>query len=669
MEFGREITGDLNIAQKREWLVTNGLGSYGSGTVAGSIARGYHGLLVAALRPPIDRRVMLVKLDETVSYLGQSYELGANRWGGDVVSPKGFTHIERFELEGSIPKWQYAFSSGRLVKRIWMVQGEHTTYVSYTHASGNGPMTLLARVIVDNRGFHNTGMIAWPINVETQPNGLKVISGGDDAAPLTLISSGGNLNPQSAIFRNYELPMEAVRGLNDLDSHSHAADFEIKISPGETVLFAGSAESDPIIDTQALDARRDRDRWLLEKRSRVSMTGSGVEADWIERLILAADQFVVERPSDDQPNGKSIVAGYQWFEDWGRDTMISLHGLTLVTGRSEDAAPILRTFAHYVDKGMLPNRFPDASDSPEYNTIDATLWYFQAILEYWESSQDKLLLADLFPILENIIEWHIKGTRYGIVMDPSDGLLRGGESGQQLTWMDARVGDHVITPRIGKPIEVNALWYNALCAMARFSTTLKKGEKDYAAMADATRKGFQRFWNGERSFCFDVLDGPNGHENLLRPNQLLAISLPECPLNPDQQSKVLEVCGDALLTSYGLRSLAKGEQGYVGSYAGDQFHRDSSYHQGTVWGWLIGPFVLAHLRVHKDPVEAMKFLEPFSDHLKTAGLGTISEIFDGDEPFEPRGCIAQAWSVGQVLSAYDRIARMIGNKSEKSATT
>ncbi len=670
IHFGREITGDLQFAETREWLITNGIGGYGSGTVAGSVTRGYHGLLVAALRPPIDRRIMLVKLDETLTYRDAAYDLTTNRWAGGSTSPQGFKNIQSFELEGSIPLWRYAFGDTLMEKRIWMVPGKNTTYVAYTLVSGNDPVQLSARALVHNRVFHNTGQVAWPIDVETLPDGVKVISGGDGVRPLILRMSSGTVTPANEMYKDFYLPVETTRGLNDHDSHAHAASFDAQIAPGETLLFLASAEEDSSIDAQALANRLQRDQTVLEdwRKARRPDTEEA-PPDWVERLVLATDQFVVDRPSPGQPDGKSVIAGYHWFEDWGRDTMISLPGLTLVTARFDDAAPVLETFARYVDQGMLPNRFPDSTDKPEYNTIDATLWYFQSIRDYYEHTGDKKLLGKLYPTLQDIVDWHVKGTRYGIKVDPSDNLLRGGQQGVQLTWMDAKVGDTVITPRIGKPVEVNALWYNALRAMVLFAQALRKPADQYHTMSDATLAGFERFWNPSKNYCYDVLDGPNGHEALLRPNQIFAVSLPESPLSPQHQRAVVDACSHALLTSHGLRSLAPSEPGYKGAYGGDQYHRDSAYHQGTVWGWLLGPFARAHVRVYQDVAAARRFLEPLGDHLAAAGLGTISEIFDGDAPFAPRGCIAQAWSVAQILQAYDELERHQNRQARAESTT
>jgi predicted glycogen debranching enzyme len=372
---------------------------------------------------------------------------------------------------------------------------------------------------------------------------------------------------------------------------------------------------------------------------------------------LAADQFIVRRPSPDEPAGHSIIAGYPWFGDWGRDTMISLPGLTLTTGRPEVARSILRTFARFVDQGMLPNRFPDAGETPEYNTVDATLWYFEAIRAYHAATGDNDLLRELWPTLQDIVDWHQRGTRYNIHTDPADGLLYAGEPGVQLTWMDAKVGDWVVTPRMGKPVEINALWYNALQLMADIARRLGQSADEYEASAQKARSGFARFWNEASGYCYDVLDGPNGLEAALRPNQLLAVSLLYSPLDTQQQRAVVDVCARYLLTPHGLRSLASSDPAYVGHYGGGPRQRDGAYHQGTVWGWLIGPFVSAHLRVYHDRALACSYLLPLLRSLASNNVGSISEIFDGDPPFLGHGCTAQAWSVAEVLRAWQELER------------
>jgi predicted glycogen debranching enzyme len=379
----------------------------------------------------------------------------------------------------------------------------------------------------------------------------------------------------------------------------------------------------------------------------------------VQQLVLAADQFIAARPLEDAPNAKTILAGYPWFNDWGRDTMVSLPGLCLVTGRPWLARNILRTFSRFVSEGMLPNQFPGAGIAPAYNSVDATLWYFEAVRQYFEATNDIGLLHELYPVLEGIIEAHGRGTRYRIHVDPADGLLFAGEPGVQLTWMDAKVNGRVVTPRIGKPIEVNALWLNATATMARFAGILGRNAARYEILRTSARAGFAKFWNAEKQFCFDVIDAPgseDGKDAALRPNQIFAVSLPETALDAKQQRAVVDVCARELLTSFGLRSLGQNEPGYHGHYGGGIEERDDAYHQGTVWGWLLGPFALAHLRVYGNAQQAMSFLEPMFGQIKSAGLGTLSEIFDGDPPHVPNGCIAQAWTVGEMLRAWKNVA-------------
>lgn len=661
IRFGRAVVGNLQVAETREWLVTNGIGGYASGTVAGSLSRGYHGLLVAATKPPGHRRIILVKLDETLEYRGAMYDLGCNRWGSGAIAPAGHYNLQAFELEGSIPRWQFACADALIDKRIWMEHGANTTYVAYTVVAAVEPIQFSARVLVDNRVFHNTGQVTVPDQVQVQGSRVQLGWEDSEAKPLILDVSSGQAMAAKDIYQNFKLPVETHRGLRDLDDHVHAATYDATIAPGQTLLFVASTEADASPDPHALERRRSRDaslvkRWRDRKGARATQT-----PQWAEQLVLAADQFVVARPLEDQPDGHSIIAGYHWFEDWGRDTMVALPGLTLTTGRAEIAAPILKTFAQFVSEGMLPNRFPDGNDQPEYNTIDATFWYFQAISAYHEATGDDELVRSLFPTLRDIIDAHVRGTRYGIKVDPADGLLSGGEPSLQLTWMDAKVNDVVITPRMGKPVEVNALWYSALCIMGRFANMIGEPAEPYEQMAGTAREGFKRFWNSAAGFCYDVLDGPNGAEAALRPNQIFAVSLPDSPLNPQQQQAVVDACARALLTSHGLRSLAPDDPAFKGQYGGDQFHRDSAYHQGTVWGWLLGPFVIAHLRVYADADTARRFLEPIGDNLREAGIGTISEIFDGGAPFTPRGCIAQAWSVGEVLRALAKLEEHAGH--------
>lgn len=655
INFGRDICGNLDQAEAREWLVTNGIGGYASGTVALLLTRRYHGLLVAALKPPLGRTVLLAKLEETAQYDGRSCPFGSNRWSGGVVGPEGYLHIESFHLEGTTPVWRFACADAILEKRVWMQQGSNTTYVRYYLHRATGPLTLKIKAFVNYRDYHgNTQANGWRMAVDSVEHGVCVTAFAD-AVPLYLLTNRGTASSAHIWYYGFDLAVERYRGLSDREDHLHAATFSATLNQGESLTFVASTEQQPSLQGEIdLESRRAYEKKLIGFWQASLPVEAKDTPEWVNQLVLAADQFIVSRPLPDEPTGKTIIAGYHWFSDWGRDTMIALPGLTISTGRPEVARDILRTFSRYVNQGMLPNRFPDAGETPEYNTVDATLWYFEAIRAYHAATGDDDSLRELFPVLADIIDWHRRGTRYNIHLDSSDGLLYAGTEGVQLTWMDAKIEDWVVTPRIGKPVEINALWYNALHTMAAFAQKLGKPHLEYEQMRSRAATGFKRFWNDALGYCYDVLDGPEGHDASLRPNQIFAVSLPESPLTPGQMRDVVE-CARFLLTSHGLRSLAPDHPQYQGRYGGDQRQRDSAYHQGTVWGWLIGPFALAHLRVFNDPAQARTLLEPMANHLQAAGIGSLSEIFDGDAPMTPRGCIAQAWTVAEVLRAWKEL--------------
>ena len=514
------------------------------------------------------------------------------------------------------------------------------------------PLTLRVKALVSYRDYHATTRSGdWRMDIARVADGLRVTAF-DGARSLLLLAPGAAAEPAHAWYQNFDLPREQERGLDHLDDQLHAGSFWAMLAPGAALTLTLSAETAPSPDGDAAWERRARHEADVLERWTRTRPDAAAAPEWIRRLVLAADQFLVRRPLPDDPDGATVIAGYHWFGDWGRDTMIALPGLTLATGRTEVARKILTTFARFVDRGLLPNRFPDGGEAPEYNTADATLWYVEAIRAYHEATGDDGLLKDLYPALESILGWHRHGTRYGIWQDADDGLLAAGEPGVQLTWMDAKVGDWVVTPRIGKPVEINALWYNALVAMAAFARRLRRPAADLEAQAARVAAGFGRFWNAREGWCYDVLDGPDGHEATLRPNQIFAVSLPASPLPPERRRAVVDACARHLVTSYGLRSLAPSDPRYVARYGGDQRARDGAYHQGAVWSWLLGPFALAHLAAYGDADTARSFLAPLADHLADHGLGSIAEIFDGDPPFAPNGCIAQAWSVAETLRAW-----------------
>jgi predicted glycogen debranching enzyme len=658
IQFGREICGDLAAAESREWLVTNGIGGYASGTIAGSQTRRYHGLLVAALQPPLGRTQLVSAIDEIVHYAGADFSLATHRWASGGVDPKGFLLIEDFHLEGSTPVWTYALADALLEKRVWMHQTENSTYIQYTLLRGSGPLELEMKAFVNYRDFHSlTHAGDWRMNIAPVEQGIKV-QAFDGATPFYLKSSSATCEPRHEWYLGCYFAEETERGLEDREDRLFAVLFRAKLKVGSSVTLVATTESTALVDGETARAERANHDVKLFHEWQAKNEALAEEApSWLWQLVLAADQFIVKRSLPEEPDGHSIIAGYHWFGDWGRDTMIALPGLTLTTGRADVARQILLAFSRYVDAGMLPNNFPDAGGNPEYNTVDAALWFFEAIRQYVAATQDTATLQKLFPVLALMIDSHIAGTRYNIHVDPADGLLYAGGPGVQLTWMDAKIGGWVVTPRTGKPVEINALWINALETMAGFARLLAKPSDAYEGHAAKAKNSFQKFWNAGRNCCFDVIDSPDvGTDTSLRPNQIFAVSLPVSPLTQQQRGAIVDICARHLLTSHGLRSLAPGEPGYSGRYGGSPRDRDAAYHQGTVWGWLLGTFALAHYRVYHDRKAALRFLEPLGRQIYASGLGTLSEIFDGHTPFNPRGCIAQAWTVAEVLRAWQEIA-------------
>jgi predicted glycogen debranching enzyme len=631
--------------------------------VAGLLSRRYHGLLVAALAPPLGRTLVVAKLDDTLVDGGARWALCTNRWADGAIDPDGYRNIERFRLDGTIPVWTYACGDALVEKRVWMEQGANTTYVRYAIVRGDRPLSLEARALVNHRDYHAlTRGGPWRMRVETVAGGLRV-NAFEGAPPVVLLAPGAAATPAHTWYENFQLARERERGLDDREDHLHAGTFEGPIEPGRPFTLVLSMDPAVATDGEAALERRRRHDTCVVATARAARPGDDAEPPWVEHLALAADQFVVACPRAGDPDGLTIIAGYPWFGDWGRDTMIALPGLTLTTGRPEIAARILRTFAGFVDRGMLPNRFPDRGETPEYNTVDATLWYFEAVRACHAATGDDGLLEELFPVLEHIVGEHVRGTRHSIGVDPADGLLRSGEPGVQLTWMDAKIGDWVVTARTGKAVEINALWYNALRAMAVFARRLGRSPEPWGGMADRVVRSFGRFWHDGLGYCQDVVDGPDGDDASLRPNQIIAVSLPFTPLAAERRRGVVDACARHLLTSHGLRSLAPAHPRYRASYGGDAWTRDSAYHQGTVWSWLLGPFALAHFRVYGDREIARSFLGPMAHHVGAYGVGSVAEVFDGDAPFRPGGCIAQAWGVGEILRAW----RLLGSGEPFSA--
>ncbi|MFM9835847.1 MAG: amylo-alpha-1,6-glucosidase [Methylophilaceae bacterium] len=660
IRFGREVCGDLKQAERREWWLANGLGGYAAGTIAGTLTRRYHGLLIAPVNPPLGRYLVFSKADATLIDGQTHFPLFTNRWADNLVDPAGHVHLESFYLDGLMPVWRFAIGDVLIEQRIWMEHGANTTYVAYRLApdgsSPTRPLKLAIKLFINARDHHGSGR-PWDFNphIETKNEGLSVQY--PNWFELNIKARGGKVVSDHTWYDNYGLSVEYERGLPDLDSHLCVGEALLNLSSDDWVGVVASVDGEPShYFVEAMRRNVAHDSGEL-KRAQVVVPHFIDAPEWINQMILASGSFIFSRPLADVPDGESVIAGYPWFGDWGRDTMIALPGLTLATGRYETARRILQTFARFVDQGMLPNVFPGAGDKPEYNTVDAALWYIEAWRAYIAAINDKESLKAVFPVLEEIINWHVKGTRYGIKLDQADGLLNAGEAGVQITWMDAKVGDWVVTPRIGKPVEINALWYNALIAMAEFAMTLKKPAKEYLNLAERAREGFKRFIKEDGNGLYDVLDGPQGNDDSIRPNQIFAVSLLASPLDEATKANVVHICGQELLTSYGLRSLGPNNPGFRPVYEGDVWQRDGAYHQGPVWAFLLGHYALAEYCVTGNAAAAQAKLEPIRDHLTDAALGNVSEIFDGAAPHTPRGAPAQAWSVACTLEAWVRLEK------------
>ena len=651
---------DLDAAEQVEWWLADGKGGYAGGTVAGTLTRRYHGLLIAPLQSSPQRHLLFAKADADLLDGERVIPLHSNRWRSGAINPQGHALIESFHLDGRMPVWRYRVDDLLIEARIWMEHGNHGTDVAWRlleNPTGR-QVRLRARLLVDVRDHHAAmDNCELPRVVQTQC-GLNV----ELMAGTTLYFCTHYGTVERADFRveDFDLPAERARGLPATDHHWCVGYLTFPLHHGDWVGFNASLEECERVcylesDMQAQQAR---DLCLL---TRTKITAPEFDACplWIDQLLLAADSFIIQQKLPRSETRHAVVAGYPWFGEWGRDSMIALPGLLLATGRYEEARSLLLGYLPLVDGGMLPNYFPGDGEAPQYNTVDAALWYIEAWCAYLVGVQDFTSIAQAWPVLQQIVAHYRDGTRHSIRMDAADGLLRAGEPGVQLTWMDAKVDDFVVTPRQGKPVEVNALWYNALRTMAQFATVLKDVTlaHEYTTMADKTRNGFRRFIRADGQGLYDVLDGPNGDDASIRPNQIFAVSLPFSALEALSQQQVVDCCREHLLTPFGLRSLAPSDAAYRPRYEGDVWSRDTAYHQGTVWAWLLGHYALAEFRVTDDAALSLSRLDAMQDHLKAAGLGTVSEIFDGDAPHTPRGAPSQAWSVACLLEAYWKLRR------------
>jgi predicted glycogen debranching enzyme len=669
---------------RREWLVTNGLGGYASGTVAGVLTRRYHGMLIAALPAPLGRLVMLNHVLERVRLPGK-----AIIWLGDqdeVAGPNAADKTENlaeFRLELGLPVWLYRVDGFVIEKRVLMPYGQNTVHLTYRVLEGDGTVRFNLRPSVHYRNYEasldESSVKSYTIAAS---GGQYELSAGQEypALKMTLECPRGALTLDEIGRSGVPYTMEETRGYQWKGSLWSPGYFRADAAAGQEVSLVASVE--PWDTIHALTAH-DAAAAEVERRRRLIAVADLPENDtFAGELVLAADQFIIKpagrieesaraRAAGDEV--RTVIAGYHWFTDWGRDTMISLEGLTLTTRRYREAGYILRTFARYVRDGLIPNMFPDGEREGLYHTADATLWFFHAVSRFSELTGDDETLRHLLPTFVDIVRHHLEGTRFGIRIDPADGLFTQGAEGYQLTWMDAKVGDWVVTPRRGKAVELNALWYNALCLMDEWTKKHGGAEGiDYRHHAARARDSFnRRFWYEKGGYLYDVVDKEGGGDDpSCRPNQVFAISLPHPVLDRNRWEPVMNVVRDRLLTPVGLRSLAPGEADFKPRYYGDLRARDAAYHQGTVWAWLIGPFIDAWVKLYgRNPDGVRGLLSDFQQHLSDACVGSISEVFDAEPPFLPRGCIAQAWSVAEVLRCWLQASRAAAQETAPSNET
>ncbi|HSV20561.1 MAG TPA: amylo-alpha-1,6-glucosidase [Casimicrobiaceae bacterium] len=653
--------GDPAFLRDREWLVTNGLGGYASGTLLGIGTRRYHGLFVPNLADPKGRHIMISRFDEEIDVDGRCVRLGGAEFLDGRLETDVHRCLTRFTLDAMMPTWRFELGARVIEKTIVMPQYQNTVCVSYRLVSG-APLVMRLRPFAAFR--RQDAVLAheedWPF-VFAYSHGRHEIHRSDGHLSLRF-----GLRPAQGVFvcdakvgRNVLYRVEQLRGYDHSENVFSPGYFEVELHPGAPLSFVATTQGWQALEIDgaaAVAAERQRVERLL------GIAAPGARIGFAAQLTAAADQFIVmpgSRLEETLQAGaagdevRTVIAGYHWFGDWGRDTMISLEGLTLCTGRWREAGAILRTFSHYVRDGLLPNLFPEGAREALYHTVDATLWYFHAIDRYTRVTRDTKLVRELYPVLRDIVAHHVRGTLFNIGVDPADELVHAGAPGYQLTWMDAKVGDWVVTPRRGKPVEIQALWYNALCLMAEWARESGDDAERYAARAARVAQSFeQRFWNPAGGYLNDVVDGEQGDDPSCRPNQVFAISLRHPVLGRAHWGPVLDTVRAKLLTPYGLRTLSPDHPDYKATYHGDLRARDAAYHQGTVWPWLIGHFVDALQKHEPGQASARGLLNGFADHLRDAGVGSISEIFDAQAPYLPRGCIAQAWSVAEVLRAW-----------------
>jgi len=663
INFDAEACQNLDTALQREWLETNNLGGFASASITGANTRRYHGLLTAALRPPTERVVLLSKLEETLVLDGQRHELSTNLYEPAVVHPEGFRLQVNFRLD-PFPVFTYQVGDARVEKTVFMPHGENATVVRYSvHAPGAAEASLEIRPLVAFRDYHSLQRESPDnfLKAELRDNLVSLFKQ-DDGTHLFLAHDAGQSSVEGHWYRRFEYPEEHARGFDFHEDLFNPCLLVWRIEDGTTCNIIASTEERVAANAATYETgERERRRTVAAGSGEIvngETAGDGVtesaseDDDYVQTLVAAADQFLVRRGDD----LGSVIAGYHWFTDWGRDTMISLTGLAFARQQADTAREILLAFAAHMREGVIPNRFPDGDDAPEYNNVDGTLWFVNAVGELARRTGDiEFIRERLYARLKEFIEWHERGTVYSIRVD-QDGLLSAGQDDVQLTWMDAKLGDYVVTPRAGKAVEIQALWYNALRTIEEIAARVEDDwmRNHCRALAELARASFHGlFWNEADNCLYDYINPAGEADAAIRPNQIFALSLPHPIMTGARSLSVVETVRRELLTPYGLRSLSPRHPDYRPRYEGDSYARDTAYHQGTVWAWLIGPFITAYLRAHgRTPAslkQAQGFLRAFRKHLTEAGVGQVSEIFDGDAPHTPRGCIAQAWSVAELL--------------------
>ncbi|MDY9927567.1 amylo-alpha-1,6-glucosidase [Methanosarcina sp.] len=632
---------------KKEWIIGNGIGGYASSTIIGAGARTYHGLLVAAPKNSPGRVLLLSSLDEEISLNEEVYTLATHKYPGTVY-PGGFAYLSKFIL-APFPLWVYQPGDFTVKKKIFMVHNSNMVCIFYEVRCRREGALLRISPLVNARSFHETTRskdISFSQKTETEVVKLESSNG------FTFwLASNLQYHAEPKWYYNFEYDLEKERGLAFQEDNFNPGYFESKLKLGTSYFFIAASTE----DISSLTLEKAEELYTREVyRQNLLAFNSRLTEPFALKLLRATDSFIVKHPSTGE---KTVIAGYPWFSDWGRDAMISLPGLVLIPRRFEDAKSILRNFASNCRKGLIPNNFPAFGGEPAYNTVDASLWFIHALSRYFAYTEDLLFLSDMWETVEDILDNYSKGTDFGIGMD-SDYLLR---QGSQLTWMDAKVNNNPVTPRAGKACEINALWYNALETASRLGGLLGKETSSYETLAAGVASNFERvFWNPETDCLFDLVyqdeAGNEVKDPSIRPNQILAVALPYTVLSPEKEKAIVDRVKNDLLTPFGLRTLSMDNSSYIGLYQGGPEGRDLAYHSGTVWPWLLGPYVKAYRKVHnysKESLEDMRtLLKGFDLHLETAGIGTISEVFDGNYPYSPGGCIAQAWSVAEILRAY-----------------